>query len=392
MKILLPVAVLFCGAVVVAVLIKSRPKAKPEAREVIVPVVRAISVAPGSHQFKVHAQGSVAPRTEINLVSEVPGRVTAISPSFAAGGFFEAGDVLVTLDARDFALALTRAKAALAEAKVRLQREEAEGEVARKEWQALGKGEPNPLLLRLPQLAEARATIESAQAQVQQAELDLARCQIKAPFPGRVWSKRVDIGQFVNKGEVLGRLYAVDYAEVRLPLPLDETVYLDLPLDYRGETREKKGPEVTLRARFGSQTHEWQGIVHRVEGEIDPRTRMVTAVVRVENPYGRGTNQQRPPLAVGLFVDAEIMGRAVDQVVIVPRIALRGRNEIIVIDAQKQLRFRPVEVVRLEGESVVLRNGLQPSDLVCISPLETVVDGMKVRIADKDGLVTKSEL
>lgn len=380
MKKILPVLVLLGGAAAVGLLMISRPKVKPEAREVVVPLVRTISVALSNYQFKVHAQGSVAPRTEINLVSEVAGRVVSISPSFAAGGFFEAGDLLVTLDSRDFALAVTRGRAALAEAQVRIQREQAEGEVARKEWQALGKGEPNALLLREPQLAEARAAVESAKAQLQQAELDLDRCQIKAPFPGRVWSKKVDAGQFVNKGETLGRLYAVDYAEVRLPLPLDETVYLDLPLDYRGETREQKGPKVTLRARFGSHTHEWEGVVDRVEGEIDPRTRMVTAVVRVENPYGRGTNQKRPPLAVGLFVDAEIKGRSLEQVIVVPRVALRGRSEIMVIDADQQLRFRPVEVVRLERETVVLRNGLKEGDLVCISPLETPVEGMKVRL------------
>lgn len=382
LKIVLPVVVLAIGALIAFAMVKHRRAVTPEARGEVLPVVHAISIPAREHQYRVASQGSVLPRTDIQLVAEVPGRVVAVSSSFAAGGFFEAGDVLVEIDARDYELARTRAQAALAEAEVRLQREEAEAEVARREWQALGAGEPVALVLREPQLAEARAVVESARANLRLAERDLERCRIQAPFAGRVWNKKVDAGQFLARGEPVGRVYAVDYAEVRLPLPLDETGYLDLPLEFRGESRAE-GPRVTLKARLGGRTHAWEGRIVRTEGEIDAKTRMLTAVARVENPYARGSSG-RPPLAVGLFVEADIEGRSAGRVVLAPRAALRDDQRLMVVDAERRLRFRPVEILRFEWDRVVIGGGLLDGDLVCVSPLEAPVDGMKVRLLEAE--------
>lgn len=382
LKVVLPLTLLAVTGAVTTALILTRPKVKPAPREAAVPLVRVVPATAQSHRFTVRTHGTVTPRTDIQLAAEVSGRIVAVAPSFAAGGFFESGEVLVTLDARDYELALTRAQAALAEAQVRLQREEAEAQIARKEWQALGAAEkPNPLLLREPQLAEARAAVASATALVRTAELDLERCQIKAPFAGRVWSKRVDVGQFLAKGEQVARIYAVDYAEVRLPIVLDDLAFLDLPLEYRGEVRGT-GPEVLLRGRVAGQTHEWRGRIVRTEGEVDPRTRMLTAVARVEDPYGRRDGSDNPPLAVGLFVEAEIRGHSIDHVFVIPRAAVYGREGVKVIDADGRLRLQPVEVLRAGQTEVVVRRGLEEGDLVCISPLDTPVDGMRVRVAE----------
>lgn len=368
-KILLPLLVLAFGAAVTALMIFNRPKVQPAPAEVPVPLVRVVTVEPQSHRFKVQTQGSVQPRTDIKLVSEVPGKVIAVSPSFAAGEFFRKDEVLVELDRRDYELALTRAKAALAEARVRLQREEAEAKVAREEWKSLGRGEPNPLLLREPQLAEAKAAIESAEANVKAAELDLERTRIRAPFDGRVWTKDVDIGQYVAKSDVVARIYAVDYAEVRLPVALDELNYLDLAAK----------PEVTLRARFGNEVHEWTGRIVRTEGEVDPRTRMLNVVARVEDPYGRYATGAQQPMSVGLFVEAEIAGKSVESVFVVPRAAFRGKDTIKLVDEESRLRLRPVTILRMEKNNAIVSSGLNAGERVCISPLDTPVDGMLVR-------------
>lgn len=380
LKTVLPVVVLAIGGLIAFAMVKHRRVVTPEARGEVLPVVHAISIPAREHRYGVASQGSVLPRTDIQLVAEVSGRVVAVSPSFAAGGFFEAGEVLVEIDPRDYELAVTRARAGLAEAEVRLQREEAEAEVARREWQTLGAGEPGALVLRAPQLAEARAGVDSARANLRLAERDLERCGIRAPFAGRVWSKKADAGQFLARGEPVGRVYAVDYAEVRLPLPLDETGYLDLPLEFRGESRAE-GPKVTLKARLGGQTHEWEGRIVRTEGEIDARSRMLTAVARIDNPYARGPTR-RPPLAVGLFVEAEIEGRYAGRVVLAPRAALRGDQRLMVVDAERRLRFRPVEILRFEWDRVVIGGGLRDGDLICVSPLEAPVEGMKVRLLE----------
>jgi hypothetical protein len=185
------------------------------------------------------------------------------------------------------------------------------------------------------------------------------------------------VGQFVNRGAAMARLYATDYAEIRLPISDHELAFLDLPLWYRDGGADAEGPAVELRAHFAGAEHAWAGYVVRTEGEIDPKSRMVHVIARVEDPYARSGT--RPPLAVGLFVEAQILGREVDEVLTVPRAAMRGPDQLVVADAQDRLRFRRAEVVRAEREQVVIRSELEPGDRVIVSSIEAAVDGMRVR-------------
>lgn len=385
LMIIVPLLVLIGAIVAAGVMIKSRKPVETKPVVPLPPLVKVQAVMQRDHQFIVKAQGTVAPRSEITLASEVSGRITKVSPAFANGGFFEAGEVLVSIEAKDYELMLTQARAWLAEAKTRLTREQAESAVARKEWLALGKKieEANPLVLRLPQIAEIEAAVSSAQASVEQAERDLQRCEIKAPFAGRVWEKKVDAGQYVAKGAMLARLYAVDYAEIKLPLPTDDLAFLDVPYAFRGEKETGPQPVVKLIADIAGQSQEWTGKLIRTEGEIDMRTRMLPTVARVENPYGRGGNESRPPLSIGMFVQAEIKGKMVKGVYVIPRLAYRGNNEVMVVDKDSKLRFRTIEIVRLEADNVIAKSGLEAGDRVCVSPLDAPVDGMTVRLDDE---------
>ena len=314
---------------------------------------------------------------------EIAGRVTWVAPSFAEGGFFEADDVLVRIDPFDYEQALVSARSQLAQARLRLAEEEAEAEVAQREWNALGRGDPRELALRKPQLEDARASVAAAEAGVERATRDLQRAEIVAPYAGRVRTKNVDIGQYVRVGDALATVYAVDIAEIRLPLPDDELAYLDLPLSYRGVERQVQ-PDVTLRATFAGETHVWNGRIVRTESEIDSVSRMVHAVAEVEDPYAPGPNPNRPPLAVGMYVEAEIGGRTARDVAVLPRQALRGREQVLVVTPEDRLSFRTVDVLRTSTESVILRAGLQAGELVVISPLDTPTDGMQVQLADAD--------
>ena len=291
-------------------------------------LVRVITVEPETLSLKVRAEGTVAPRTESQLVPEVAGRVVEVSPSLAAGGFFEEGEALLKIEAREYDLAVIRANAAIAQAKLRLATERQEAEVARKEWRALGQGEPNPLVVREPQIAEALAALASAEAALAQAKFDLERTVVRAPYAGRVRSKQVDVGQFVQRGAPVATLYSVDLAEVKLPIPDAELEFVNLPLAYRGAAESARGPAVTLTARFAGREHKWRGRIVRTEGEIDPATRMVHAIAQVEDPYAPGRDARRPPLAVGMFVEAEIDGRRVSNIVRLPRTALRGDSRV----------------------------------------------------------------
>ena len=380
LKILLPVATLALASAWAWKIFSDRPVVETRSPEVPVPVIRAIPVKPRDLRLTVKSQGTVAPRTQTTLVPEISGRVLEVSPSLAAGGFFEAGDELLRIDPTDYRLQVVQAEAQIAQAQLSLETEEAQAGVALREWESLGQGEAQRLLRRVPQIARARASLSSAQAALAQAKRNLEKTRIAAPFAGRVLRKNVDIGQYVTPGTPVAVIYAVDHAEIRLPLPDEELAYVDMPLSYRGGGAEQPQPAVRLETEFGQRRHVWTGRIVRTEGTIDPQTRMIHAIAQVPDPYGRGPDPQRPPLAVGMFVEAEIQGRRMQDVVTLPRSALRGEDQVLVVDSESRLRFRRVNVVRLERERVLIDSGLQEGELVSLATLATVVDGMKVRV------------
>jgi len=383
--IVLPLAVLAAGAFATREIVKMRQEPEKIVQEVPPPLVEAMDVKMRNVRLTVKAEGTVAPRTVTELVPEVPGRVVEVSPSLVVGGFFKKGDILFKIDPREYELVIVRAQAAIEQAKLRVAVERREGELAAQEWRNLGNGEPTDLALRKPYIAEAQAALASAEAELARAAYDLERCVVRAPFEGRVRQEKIDAGQYVSRGSSVATLYSVDAAEIRLPIPDDQVAYVNLPLAFSDETpsETKKGPRVTIRSDFAGAVHEWTGRIVRTEGELDPRTRMVYAIARVEHPYARSKNKKRPPLAVGMFVEAEIEGTSSGAVVELPRSVLRGEDVVIVIDEEDRLHFRQVEIFRQEGGAVLVRSGLRSGERICVSPLETPVEGMKVRVAER---------
>jgi RND family efflux transporter MFP subunit len=339
LRVVLPLAVLAVAVIAAVVLVSTRPPVVTQPPTIEPPGVRVHQVTLDEVPLTVISQGTVRPRTESQLVSEIAGRVIWVAPSFAEGGFFEADDVLVRIDTFDYEQAIVAARSQLAQARLLLAQEEAEADVAAREWADLGRGDPRELTLRKPQLEDARASVAAAEANLERAERDLERAQIVAPYAGRVRRKDVDVGQFVTVGGSVATIYAVDLAEVRLPLPDEELAYLDLPLSYRGRTNPPT-PAVTLRATFAGETHEWEGRIVRTESEIDPVSRMVHVVAEVQDPYAPGPTPNRPPLAVGMYVQAEIEGRTARDVAVVPRAALRGAGQVVVVGLDDRISFR----------------------------------------------------
>lgn len=380
----LPVLILLIAAAGAAALVLSKPKPEKREPEAIVPLVRVHTVELTDHQLTVLSQGTVSPRTRSVLVPEVAGRVIEVSPAFAPGGFFEDGEWLLRIDPHDYRQALIVAQSMQAQARLRLLLVEAEAKLAREEWQALGRGEANPLTLFEPQLAEAKAALAAAAAGVEQALTNLQRTEVLAPYAGRVQTKQVDLGQVVAPGTPLATIYAIDVAEVRLPLPDAELAFVDLPLGYRGESGAGRGPRTTLRAEFAGGVHEWSGRIVRTEGMIDPVSRMIHTVVQVKDPYGR-SKPGRPPLAVGMFVKAEIVGKKVENVALIPRSSLRPDGRVLIVDAENRLRFRDIEILRALNETIIVKAGLADGDRICTTVLSAVIEGMKV-IVREDGV------
>ena len=383
LKVLSPLLVIGVAGFVAMTIVRNRPEVEMQAPVITPPGVRATVVTLETVRVSIAGQGTVRPRTETQLVPEIAGRVTWVAPSFVTGGFFEEGDVLLRLDRFDYEQAVVSARSQLAQARLRLAQEEAEAEVAQREWDALGRGDPRELTLRKPQLEDARAFVAAAEANVERGARDLERADVIAPYAGRVRTKNVDVGQFVTVGAPIATIYSIDVAEVGLALPDEELAYLDLPLAYRGAANQS-GPRVVLRTTFAGARYEWGGRVVRTESEIDPVSRMVQVVAEVQDPYAAGPDPRRPPLAVGMYVEAEIEGRAFADISVVPRAALRGRNQVLVIDPENRVHLRDVEILRATTESVFIEGGLSAGELIAVSALDNPTEGMLVQVTDLD--------
>ena len=272
-KAILPLAVLMVCILAAAALIATSPKVERRTPPAPQPTVEVLQATPTSYQVEVASYGTVSPRTQSTLVSEISGRIIAIAPNFRNGGFFKQNELLLTIDPRDYEIARIVARSELAQTQLQLREQEAQAEQARKDWKRLGDGaKPTDLVLRKPQLASNRAAVAAAQARLRQAEIDLERSRILAPYVGRVLEKNADVGQYVTQGTVLARIYAVDYVEIRLPLTDRQQAVLELPEIYRGEdTAPKPGPEVSLTAQVSGEQHTWQGRIVRTRAPSIPK-------------------------------------------------------------------------------------------------------------------------
>ena len=256
-------------------------------------------------QLSVRTQGEARPQIEIDLVPEVGGKIVFVSPNFIEGGIFKKDEVLLRIEDADFKVAVIRAEAGVAQAEQVLVREEAEGAIARQDYAELGRGEPTPLALRLPQQAQARASLQAAMAELEAAKLNLSRTEVRAPFSGRVRNKTSDLGQFVAPGSPLGRIFSTNVVEVRLPLSDQQLAKMDLPLAYVAKSRAE-APKVDLSCVVAGKVHHWEGRIMRTDSTYDTASRALFAIVEVPDPYGKGASSEGVPLAPGLFVDANI--------------------------------------------------------------------------------------
>ncbi|MGB1190835.1 MAG: efflux RND transporter periplasmic adaptor subunit, partial [Pseudomonadales bacterium] len=237
----------------------------------------------------------------------------------------------------------------------------------------------------LKRLQIAQAVHQDAISKTAAAQRDLERTTVVAPYQGRVRSENVDLGQYVSRGAALASLYATDFAEVRLPLQDEELAYLDVSLANR--TSESEGrAQVNLTANFAGQPQRWRGEIVRSEGEIDAVSRMIHLVARVTAPYEPQVG--KAPLAVGLFVEAEILGRTLENVVMLPRTAIRGEDQVFLIDQDQRLELRQVSIVRRLGDQVIVGKGLVDGDRICLTAMDDAMPGMRVRIEANESLVT----
>jgi len=380
-NLLTALVILVLGVASAGILVKigNKPERKtpPAAR----PVVSAYTVSTETDPVRVRSFGSVKAKRSVNVVTRVNGEVMEKSPHFEAGGYFSKGETLLKIEDTDYVLAVEQARANVAQSEYNLARAEEEAQVAQREWERIGNegfdsaegSEPTALVMHEPQLKLARANLEAARAAQSQAELNLERCNINAPFDGRVLDTGVDAGQFIRSGTALGTIYATDIAEVTVSIADDDLAWITVNYD-----AADGGVPVDVSADFAGAEHHWQGRAVRLGGAVDSRSRLVSVVVEIPDPYERSGS--RPPLIEGMFVDVLFSAEPPAGSVVIPRTALRPGDQVWVIDQQGKLRIRPVQVARAGIEQAIITDGLASGDRVCTSNLQYVTDGMPVRV------------
>ena len=349
----------------------TKMKPPPESKEIAVatPLVEVLALENITASVAIASQGTVRPRTETVLSAEVSGSIVSISPKFIAGGIFAKGEELLRIDQTNYAAAVEQARATVIQRQIEFdgaKKLRSQGYRAESEY------------------ASAVAALAAASSDLVKAERNLERTHIRLPYAGMVRAKEADLGQYVNTGTRLGVTFATDFAEVRLPLTDRDLAFIDLPdAAAISSTGSASGPLVELSAVQKGQRSTWQAQIVRTEGVVDEKNRVTYAVARIEDPYNlRSDSLIEWSLPMGTFVAADIQGTTVENVVRVPRMALRGNDQLMFIDAENSLRIRTVDVLRADAEYAYLNGATIDGDRITMTAIESPLNGMTVRTSD----------
>ena len=349
----------------------SKMKPPPESKEIAdaTPLVEILPLEQMTATFTIASQGTVRPRTETVLSAEVSGSIISISPKFLAGGVFAKGEALMRIDPTNYTTAVDQAKATVTQRQIEFdgaKKLRSQGYRAESEY------------------ASAVAALAAATSDLVRAERNLQRTYITLPYAGMVRAKEADIGQYVNPGTRLGVTFAIDYAEIRLPLTDRDLAFVELPdAAAISETGSAAGPLVELTAMQKGRMSHWQAQIVRTEGVVDEKNRVTYAVARIEDPYNmRAASVAESALPMGTFVTATIQGTTVENVVRVPRISLRGNDQLMFIDAENTLQIQTVDVLRADAEYAYLNGATIFGDRIILTAIESPLNGMSVRTSD----------
>lgn len=383
-KIILPIVILAVGLIAMRFLILNRPVPLKQTRENPGALVKVVKAESQERQIKIFGTGTVQPEQEVTITLQVNGLINKVAPGFAVGAFFRKGELLFAVESIDYELTVERAKASLIQAENEIIIIESKAAVARQEWERLklkDQKEPNPLIVYGPQYEDAKAKRNAAAASLKQAELDLQRTRITAPFNCIVRSEEVGVGKYVRAGNNVAMVASVDGAEIVVPLQLDDLRWLSIPRQGNSE----KGSDATVRLEVGTNLYQWQGQLVRSLGEVDMKSRMARLVVRVDDPYRLRTEgyTQKLNLELGMFVEVVFQGETLADMVEIPRAALRENSTVWIMDSDQKLKIVPVEIIRLQKDTILVDGSLEDGDLVILTSLPGGADGMKLRSANE---------
>lgn len=376
-RVLMPIGILLGSIVITVVLIRNPTRVSESAPEIIPISVRVAEVQSESVQLFIESQGKAQAARQASLSSNVQGPVAWVSPSLEAGAYVKAGEPLLRLELADFETAVIRSRASYEQASA--EAAFATADLARITELAAKRLASESELQNAERAATvATARLADAEATLKQSELDAERSILRAPFNAVVASRDVELGQFVNRAQSVAVLFDADSVDVRVPLAIRQLGYLDVPMGFRGEFDSAQAPQVELTGSYGGKQYTWEGKLLRTEATIDPNSNTVQSIIRIEQPSAdRGG--ESIPLPIGLFVEARIAGKLVEDIISLPRSVIRNNSQVLVVDAENKMYYRDVDIYRLEQDRVLISGGLLPGEKICTSPIQAVVDGMSVR-------------
>jgi len=371
------VLIVLVGVALVWFIFKTEPTATRggAARETAM-LVDVQTVRRGQYSPTVQVMGEVMPAREVTLNARVSGRVVQQAEAFTPGRLVASGQELMRVEPADYQIALEQRRSELQKALADLELEQGQQAVARQEFELLGEDIPvenEALILRKPQLQQARATVAAARAAVRQAELNLARTHIQSPFPAQVLAREVTLGSEISTGEALGRLVATDEYWVEATVPLSQLRWLT----FRDESQPATA--VTLYQDSWEDGQQRDGRLQQLVGELDSNARMARVLIAVEDPLGLDEAQGSPGLILGSILKVKIEGRPLENVVRLDRDLIRRNNTVWVME-DRTLAVRKVDVAFMDENFAYIRDGLADGDQVITNDLASVVDGAKLRL------------
>ncbi len=427
-QILLILIVLAVATIGANWLLTNKPEIKKHTKKPNVPVVKISRVKSQSYTTVVHSSGVVEARTQTNIVAEVAGKITLIGKAFQEGNYLRKNNLLLRISETDYQSNINIAKAEIAQQQLALEEQRAQRDLAKQDWDLFGEKRktPSALAMRTPHIASAKAALQAAKTRMEQAKTQLSRTKIRAPYDGRVLERSVDVGQYVTPGTILGKVFATDYIEIRLPLSLKEYDLLNIPEHYQNEDKPKSKnlPTVTFyTSKSDKKTHQWQGKIVRTSAVLDSNTRQLSVIARIDEPFSRRKKKssslemsaKAPLLKLGQFLQADIKGKQLSNVILIPISAVREQKEVLLFikdennevasdqkstqndqhsDNKKEqksksskkktigiIKVQAITILHTDNDNfIIAANELPKDSQIILTPPPFATDGMKVKV------------
>lgn len=363
-------------------LTQTKPEPKKKQRKTMLPVVEVSKPNAQSYNIAIHTSGTVEAHSKTSIVSEIAGKVAYISKKFNEGEYFNKDTTLIKLDDKNYRNSIAIAQADIKQKQLALQDSKNQIALSADQWKLHSKTRQDSELATLKiKSATSQSALEAAKLRLQKAQTDRENAIIQSPYAGRVLSRDVGIGQYVGPGEKLGTVYSTDYVEVRLPLTLEQYESLNLPENYRNAKSEKtaKLPDVIFYSQSLGKKKQWKGKVVRSSPAMDERTRQISVIARIDDPFKRPADGGSV-VKIGQFLQAKIQTKQLNNVFILPSQAIRQQKELLLFD-KGSIIVKDIKVLHIEGNNVVISADDLPTNATVITtPMASAKTGMKVRL------------